>query len=52
MAFADALRALNTLIQPSARTAKRRERAAMLSELPGLNRARLDDILSRHGLAF
>jgi hypothetical protein len=39
-------------LQPAARTAKRRERAAMLSELPGLNRARLDDILKRHGLAF
>ena len=39
-------------LQPEARTAKRRERAAMLLEWPGLNRARLDAILERHGLAF
>jgi hypothetical protein len=39
-------------LQPGARTAKRRERAAMLLELPTLNRDRVDDILSRHGLSF
>ena len=39
-------------LQPEARTAKRRERAAMLLEWPGLNRARLDAILGRHGLSF
>ncbi len=37
---------------PEARTAKRRERAAMLVESPGLNRARLDEILNRHGIAL
>lgn len=37
-------------LQPEARTAKRRERVAMLLEWPGLNRQRLDDILERHGL--
>jgi hypothetical protein len=37
---------------PEARTAKRRERAAMLLEWPGLNRGRLDDILKRHGLSL
>jgi hypothetical protein len=37
-------------LQPQARTAKRRERAAMLLELPSLNRGLLDDILKRHGL--
>ena len=36
---------------PEARTAKRQERAAMLVESPGLNRARLDEILNRHGIA-
>ena len=36
---------------PEARTAKRRERAAMLLEWPGLNRARLDAILKKHGLS-
>jgi hypothetical protein len=36
--------------EPSARTAKRRERAAMLLEWPGLNRALLDEILDRHGI--
>ena len=39
-------------LQPEARTAKRRERAAMLLELPTLNRAQADDILSRYGLSF
>jgi hypothetical protein len=38
-------------LQPEARTAKRRERAAMLMEWPGLNRERLDAILERHGLS-
>jgi hypothetical protein len=37
---------------PEARTLKRRERAAMLMEWPGLNRERLDAILERHGLSF
>ncbi len=36
---------------PGSRTPKRRERAAMLMELPSLNRTRLDDILSRYDLA-
>lgn len=39
-------------LQPGARSHKRRERAAALLDLPGLNRARVDDILSRHGLGF
>jgi hypothetical protein len=39
-------------LQPGARTAKRRERAAMLLEWPGLNRERLDAILKRHELSF
>jgi hypothetical protein len=39
-------------LQPEARTAKRRERAAMLLQWPGLNRSRLDDILKRHGLSL
>lgn len=39
-------------LQPQAKTAKRRERAAMLLELPALNRSRLDEILGRHGLSF
>lgn len=38
-------------LQPEARTAKRRERAALLLEWPGLNRERLDAILERHGLS-
>lgn len=39
-------------LQPEARTAKRRERAAILLEWPGLNRERLDAILKQHGLSF
>ena len=39
-------------LEPGARTPKRRERAAMLLEWKGLNRARLDAILDKHGLAF
>lgn len=39
-------------LEPGARTAKRRERAAGLMELPSLNRALVDDILGRYGLAF
>jgi hypothetical protein len=39
-------------LEPHARTAKRRERAAMLMELSGLDRALLDEILRRHGLTF
>jgi hypothetical protein len=39
-------------LQPGARTAKRRECAAALLEWPGLNRAALNEILSRHGLSF
>lgn len=39
-------------LQPGARTQKRRERAAMLAELPSLNRAVADEILKRYGLSF
>lgn len=39
-------------LHPHAKTARRRERAAMLMEVPGLNRALVDDILARHGLSF
>jgi hypothetical protein len=39
-------------LQPQAKTARRRERAAMLLELPSLNRALLDEILGRHGLSL
>ena len=39
-------------LQPEARTAKRRERTAMLLEWPGLNRERLDAILEKHGLSI
>jgi len=39
-------------LQPQAKTPKRRERAAMLLELPGLNREDLGAILKRHGLSF
>ncbi len=39
-------------LEPAARTAKRRARAAMLLELPELNRERLDGILHRHGLSL
>ncbi len=39
-------------LQPEARTAKRRERAAMLLELPSLDRGLVDEILGRHGLSF
>lgn len=39
-------------LEPSARTPKRQARAAMLLEWPGLNRAELDVILKRHGLAI
>lgn len=39
-------------LQPTAKTARRRERAAGLMELPGLNRGQVDDILQRHGLSF
>ena len=38
--------------EPAARTAKRRERAAMLLEWPGLNRPLLDGILNRHGITL
>ena len=38
--------------EPSARTAKRRERAAMLLDWPSLNRKFLDEILNRHGLSL
>jgi len=37
-------------LEPSARTARRRERAAMLLELPELKRPLLDEILARHGI--
>jgi hypothetical protein len=39
-------------LHPEARTAKRRERAAMLLEWPGLERERLDAILKRHELSL
>jgi hypothetical protein len=39
-------------LQPQARTAKRRERAALLMELPTLDRRLVDEILTRHGLVF
>jgi hypothetical protein len=39
-------------LEPAARSAKRRERAAMLMELPGLDRRLVDAILDRHGLSF
>jgi hypothetical protein len=39
-------------LQPEARTAKRRERAAMLLELPSLDRGLVDEILGRYGLSF
>jgi hypothetical protein len=39
-------------LAPAARTTRRRERAAMLLELPGLNRDLVDEILRRHGLSF
>lgn len=39
-------------LAPEARTAKRRERAGMLLEWPGLNRSRLDDILKRYGISL
>jgi len=39
-------------LHPGARTAKRRERAAMLMELPTLDRQLVDEILRRHGLSF
>jgi hypothetical protein len=39
-------------LEPSARTPRRRERAALLLELPGLNRPMLDEILARHGISF
>jgi uncharacterized protein (DUF1684 family) len=37
-------------LEPASRTATRQARAAMLLELPHLNRSLLDEILSRHGL--
>lgn len=37
-------------LEPSARTPKRRERAAALLEWPGLDRRLLDEIVSRHGI--
>jgi hypothetical protein len=39
-------------LEPAARTAKRRERAAALLELPSLDRGLVDEILRRHGLSF
>lgn len=39
-------------LQPEARTAKRRERAAMLLELPSLDRGLVDEILRRYDLSF
>jgi hypothetical protein len=39
-------------VEPSARTAQRRERAAKLLDWPGLNRKLLDEILDRYGLSI
>lgn len=39
-------------LEPGARTAKRRERAAALMELPSLDRRAVDEILTRYGLSF
>lgn len=39
-------------LQPQAKSHKRRERAAALLDLSGLNRALVDEILNRHGLSF
>jgi hypothetical protein len=39
-------------LEPQARSYKRRERAAALMDLPGLNRSLVDEILTRHGLTF
>jgi hypothetical protein len=39
-------------LQAEARTAKRRERAAMLLELPSLDRGLVDEILGRYDLSF
>jgi hypothetical protein len=39
-------------LEPSARTPRRRERAALLMELPSLNRERLSDIMKRYALDF
>lgn len=39
-------------LHPAAKTQKRRERATMLLALPTLNRALVDEILSRHDLSF
>ena len=39
-------------LEPSARTPRRQERAALLMEWPGLSRVLLDEILKRHGLRF
>jgi len=39
-------------LQPQAKTPKRRERAAMLLELPSLNRQEVGAILERHGLSL
>jgi hypothetical protein len=39
-------------LEPHARTPKRRERAAALAELPSLDRDKLHDVLTRHGLSW
>jgi hypothetical protein len=39
-------------LEPAAKTARRRERAAALLELPKLDRELVDDILKRHGLTL
>jgi hypothetical protein len=39
-------------LEPAARSARRRERAALLMELPSLNRDLLGEIMARHGLDF
>jgi hypothetical protein len=39
-------------LQPQAKTQQRRERAAMLLELPSLDHGLVSEILNRHGLSF
>jgi hypothetical protein len=39
-------------LEPAARTPRRRERAALLMELPALNLGLLREIMTRHGLEF
>jgi hypothetical protein len=39
-------------LEPAARSARRRERAALLMELPSLNQGLLGEIMARYGLGF